>query len=140
MSAVFFAREQMTTPITATLAGLAATIVAALLLQPAYGHAGVAAAISLGAWVTAAALGAVLAARGEAELGPQGWRTMALIVIASGLMTAAVLAASRRIAPGTDLWTRGVALGTLIALGLLVYALFLRLFGVVKFRFIRSAL
>ena len=142
MSAVFFAREQMTAPMTATLAGLAATIVAALLLQPVHGHAGVAAAISLGAWVTAVALGAALATRGELALGARGWRNVAFIVVASILMAAAVLAASTRITPGTanDVWTLGLVLGTLIALGMIVYGLSLRLFGVVKFRFIRSAL
>jgi putative peptidoglycan lipid II flippase len=142
MSAVFFAREQMTPPMIATLAGLAATIAAALLLQPSHGHAGVAAAISLGAWVTTISLAGALAARGELALDAQGWRNIAFIVVASVLMAAAVLAAATRIGPtaAADIWTRGLALGTLIGLGMIVYVVSLRLFGVVKFRFIRSAL
>jgi putative peptidoglycan lipid II flippase len=142
MSAVFFAREQMREPLIATLAGLAATIAAALLLQPAYRHAGVAAAISLGAWVTACWLGVVLAARRELALDPAGWRNVAFIVVASAIMAAAVAIGSRTTTFGNagDVWARGLALGTLIALGIAVYAAALRLFGVVKFRFIRSAL
>jgi putative peptidoglycan lipid II flippase len=142
MSAVFFAGERMAAPMAATLAGLAATIATALLLQPAHGHAGVAAAISLGAWVTAIVLAASLASHGELELGAQGWRNIAFIVVASAIMIAALLATSTMIAPkpAGDLWTRGLALGTQIALGLVVYAASLRLFGVVKFRVVRSAL
>ena len=102
------------------------------MLQPTQGHAGVAVAISLGAWVTTVSLGGALAARGELALGAQGWRNIGLIVVASVLMAATVQAASTR--------ARGLALGTLIGLGMIVYVVSLRLFGVVKFRFIRSAL
>ena len=93
MSAVFFAREQMTQPLIATLAGLAATVVAALLAQPRYGYAGVAAAISLGAWVTAIWLGAVLAVRNELAIDATGWRNAAFIVVASAVMGGAIEAA-----------------------------------------------
>jgi peptidoglycan biosynthesis protein MviN/MurJ (putative lipid II flippase) len=131
----------MTEPLLATLAGLAATIAAALLLQPACGHAGVATAISLGAWVTATWLGIALAVRSELALGKAFWRNVACIVVASAIMAAAVMIASRM--AGSDqvngVWARGLALGTLIAFGIAVYAVSLRLFGVVKFRFIRNA-
>jgi putative peptidoglycan lipid II flippase len=142
MSAVFFARERMTEPMVATLAGLAATIVAALSLQPAYGHAGVAAAISFGAWVTAIWLGIALAMQGDLTLDATAWRNAAFIVAASAVMAGAVLAATR-IMPFEDasgLFRHGLALGTLIVLAMLVYLACLRLFGVVRFRFIRSAL
>lgn len=142
MGAIFFARERMTEPMIATLAGLAATIVAALWLQPTYGHAGVATAIATGAWVTAIWLAITLAARGELILDAAGRRNIAFIIVASVIMAATVLAGSTVMAPGTasDAWTRALALGALIALGLIVYAASLRLFGVIKFRFIRSAL
>jgi putative peptidoglycan lipid II flippase len=140
ISAVFFARETMTHPLVATLAGLATTIVAALVAQPRYGHAGVAAAISLGAWVTASWLAMVLAARNELAIDATAWRNAAFIVAASAIMAAAIQAALT-IAPVADgdILSRAIALGTLIALGVLVYAACLRLFGVVKFRVIRRA-
>jgi putative peptidoglycan lipid II flippase len=140
MSAVFFAREQMTQPLIATLAGLAATVFAGILAEPRYGYAGVAAAISLGAWVTAFWLGAVLAVRNELAIDTRGWRNAAFIVVASALMAGAIEGALKivPIADG-DLLRRATALGTLIALGMLVYAASLRLFGVVNFRVIRRA-
>jgi DNA-binding NarL/FixJ family response regulator len=52
------------------------------------------------------------------------------------------IAAAQGVIPAADtagLSTRALALATLIALGLLVYAIALRLFGVVNFRVIRSA-
>ncbi len=142
LAAIFFAREQMRQPVLATLAGLAATLAAAAVMHPRYGFAGVAAAIALGAWVTAIWLGAVLAAKNELAVGAAGGRNLAFIILASALMGAAV-AAAQGIIPvaGTgSLLTRALALGTLIALGLLVYARCLRLLGVVNFRLIRQAL
>ena len=65
LAAIFFAREQMRQPVLATLAGLAVTLAAARLAHPRYGYAGVAAAISLGAWLIAIWLGAVLVAKNE---------------------------------------------------------------------------
>jgi hypothetical protein len=55
---------------------------------------------------------------------------------------AAAIAATQRVIPVADVSSPGArasALGTLIALGLIVYAACLRLFGVVKFSIIRSA-
>lgn len=141
LSAIFFAREQTSQPVMATLAGLAATIATAAVAHPRYGYAGIAAAISLGAWVIAIWLGAVLAARKELSIGTAGARSLALILLASLIMGAA-LAAALQIVPGAatgSAWTRASALAALIALGLIVYAACLRLFGVVKFSIIRSA-
>lgn len=142
LSAIFFARERMSQPVMATLAGLAATFAAAAVAHRRYGYAGVAAAIAIGAWLTAIWLGAVLGAKGELAIGRAGARNLLFIAVASALMSAAI-AAARPIIPVAEtssLLVRAVALGTLIALGILVYAAALRLFGVVKFRIIRSAL
>jgi putative peptidoglycan lipid II flippase len=141
LAAIFFAREQMRQPVLATLASLAVTLAAAAVMHPRYGFAGVAAAIALGAWVSAIWLGAVLAAKNELAIGAAGVRNLAFIILASAVMGAAV-AAAQGIIPVADtgsLLTRAIALGTLIALGLLVYAVALRLLGVVNFRIIRSA-
>jgi putative peptidoglycan lipid II flippase len=141
LSAIFLAREQLSQPVMATLAGLAATITTAAVAHPRTGYAGVAAAISLGAWLTAVWLGAVLAARKGLSIGTAGLRNLALILLASFVMAAAI-AATQRVIPVADVSSPGArasALGTLIALGLIVYAACLRLFGVVKFSIIRSA-
>jgi putative peptidoglycan lipid II flippase len=141
MGAVFLAREQMTQPLVATLAGLAATALAGVMAEPRYGYAGVAAAISLGAWVTALWIGAVLALRNELALGATGWRNAAFIVVASAIMGGAIEAAASimPIADAGNVLRLAIALGTLIALGLIVYAACLRLFGVVNFRVVRRA-
>jgi putative peptidoglycan lipid II flippase len=141
LGAVFFAREQALQPLLATLAGLATTIAAGILARPHFGHAGVAAAISLGAWVTAIWLGTVIAARGELARGGRGLRDLAGIVLATAAMAAAV-AAAQHVIPATGeggFFPRAVEVGTLIALGVLVYAAVLRLLGVIKFRVIRKA-
>ena len=56
LSPAFFAREDTRTPLLATLAGIAVTFVAALLLGRLFDIAGIAAAIALGAWSCALAL------------------------------------------------------------------------------------
>ena len=139
LSAVFFAREDTTEPMLATLAGLTTAIVVGMLAQPQLGHAGVAAAISVGAWLTAIWL-AVTALRGELAINAAGWRNIAFIVVASAVMGLA-LEAALKLMPMADggALSRAISLGTLIALGLLVYAACLRLFGVVDFRVIRRA-
>lgn len=141
LSAIFFAREHMSQPVMATLAGLAATLAAAMVASPRYGFAGIAAAIALGAWVTAIWHAAALAVRNERAIDAQGARNLGFILLASVAMAAAV-AAAQQIIPVTaacSTWTRASALAALIALGLIVYAACLRLFGVVKFSIIRKA-
>jgi putative peptidoglycan lipid II flippase len=141
MAAIFFARERMRQPVLATLAGLAATLAVAVVAHTRFGYAGVATAISLGAWVTAIWLGAVLAAKNELSLGAAGRRNLVFIIVASVLMGAAIAVAQGIISAANtgNLLNRAVALATLIALGLLVYGAALHLFGVVNLRVIRSA-
>lgn len=137
---LFFARERMTVPALTTIAGLAVTFVAAWFAQPHYGHAGVAAAIALGAWLTALALAIILVAARELPIDRRSGRTLALIALASGIMGAAIIAAGMAMSDaGSGLLARATTLATLIALGLLVYVAALRLFGVLSFRLIRKA-
>src|SRR5262249_31478360 len=113
----------------------------ALLAQPRYGYAGVAAAIALGAWVTAFWLGAVLIVRNELTIDTTGWRNAAFIVVASAVMGLA-LETALKLMPIVDrghVFVLAASLGTLIAFGMLVYAACLRLFGVVNFRAVRRA-
>ena len=86
LSAILFAREQVMQPLIATIAGLVVSIAAAHLAHPRYGHAGVTAAISLGAWLIAIWLGAVLVARGELPVDTRAIRRFVFIVLASAVM------------------------------------------------------
>jgi putative peptidoglycan lipid II flippase len=139
-SSVFFARERMTAPALATLAGLALAFIAALLAHPRWGHAGIAAAISLGAWLTAIVLAIRLATTGEVQIDRRGWHNLAGIVLASVIMGITIAAADHFMAPaGPGLWSQVVRLGTLIALGMMIDAAALRLFGVVSFAIVRKA-
>lgn len=56
LSPAFFAREDTTTPLWATLKGAAVAIAAAIVLGRVFGAGGIAAAIALGAWSTAFSL------------------------------------------------------------------------------------
>ena len=140
LAAVFLAREQARLPMLATLAGLLITLSGAMLAHPRYGHAGVAASISLGAWLIAIWLGAAL--RSELRADAAALRTLAFITLASALMAAAIAAAQRVMPLGEtgSLAMRALELATLIALGIIVYGGCLRLLGVVDLRLIRRAL
>jgi putative peptidoglycan lipid II flippase len=141
LAAIFFARGQMLQPMIATLAGLLITLSAAALAHPHHGYIGVAVAISIGSWLIALWLGAVLKARNDHAVEARTGRNVAFIGLSSVAMGAALAAAQWHI-PVTDtagLLPRAIALGTLIALGMLVYAACLRLLGVIDFRVIRSA-
>ncbi len=137
---LFFARERMIVPALTTIGGLAITFIAAWLAQPRFGHAGVAAAIALGAWLTALTLTIVLALTRELPVDGRSGRTLALIALASAIMGAAIVTAEIAMPDaGAGFVSRTINLTTLIALGLLVYVAALRLFGVLTFRIIRKA-
>jgi putative peptidoglycan lipid II flippase len=140
LSAIFFAREQMRQPMLATLAGLIVTMAVGEFAWPHFGHAGVAAAISLGAWLIAIWLGIGLGMRGELPIDTRAIRNLAFIVLAAAAMEVVVAYAQGLVAVTDGVWSRLLALGTLIALGMIVYVACLRLLGVVNFRIIRRAL
>jgi putative peptidoglycan lipid II flippase len=135
LSPAFFARNDTITPLLATLAGLVVALGAALLFGRSFGATGIAAAVALAAWSSAA----ILIARGAATLGfsldaVAGRRLPRILLAALGmgsllwLMTAAA-------AP----WTADahhlaqiVVLAILIAGGVAVYAGLLTLLGVVR--------
>jgi putative peptidoglycan lipid II flippase len=139
LGAIFLACEQTRHPLLATLAGIATTIATAALAQPRYGYAAVTAAISLGAWLIAIWLGTALAARRELPIDTRTIRNLAFILLATAVMEVAVAFAERSFTGGDTSWARLLELGTLIALGLLVYLATLRVFGVVSFRGVRRA-
>lgn len=139
LSASFFGRSDTRVPMIATLAGLAATIVAGVALR-GRGDTGIATAIVCGAWTQAAWL-AVAA-----------WRTTALriemttavrmlkIVAATAAMVAALEAMQRMLGHAAGLPAATLQLAALIAIGLAVYALALRLLGAVTMAAVTEAL
>jgi putative peptidoglycan lipid II flippase len=123
-SAAFFAREDTRTPLLATLISVAVALVAAVLLGRLFGAAGVAAAISLGAWSNAA----LLLGRGVQRFGvtidaPARHR-LVLIALASLVMGALLWFAAGVVLPlmatGSTL-VQAAALAVLIGGGLIVY-------------------
>lgn len=119
----------------ATLISVAVALVAAVLLGRLFGAAGVAAAISLGAWSNAA----LLLGRGVQRFGvtidAPARRRVVLIVLASLVMGALLWFAAGVVLPlmatGSTL-VQGAALAVLIGGGLIVYAAVLMLSGVIR--------
>jgi putative peptidoglycan lipid II flippase len=140
LSPAFFARDDTQTPLFATLAGLAVAVLAALLLQPWFGAASIAASIALAAWSSAG----VLIARGATAFGfsmdPQARRRLPLITLAALVMGGLLRLTAGFVLP----WTvdahglaQATVLGILIACGLAGYGLLLTLFGVINWNDLR---
>jgi putative peptidoglycan lipid II flippase len=134
LAPAFFARDDTHTPLMATVAGLVVAVLGALLLQPAFGSAGIAASIALAAWGCAA----VLIARGAATFGfsldAAAYRRLPRIVVAALLMGALLWPAASLVLSstmGAPTLAQAALLGGLIAGGLIVYGLLLALFGAV---------
>jgi putative peptidoglycan lipid II flippase len=143
LSPAFFAREDTMTPLLATLAGLVVAIVAALVLNSAMGTQGIAAAIALAAWSSAA----VLIARGAMSFGfsvDPAARRRILAITLSSLAMGLVLWLATHFAL---LWmaqahgvVRAVMLAVLIVCGLAIYAALLTVSGAVRWAELRGAL
>jgi peptidoglycan biosynthesis protein MviN/MurJ (putative lipid II flippase) len=127
------------TPLVATLAGIATTLVAAFALRGRFGHAGIAMAISLGAWTMAAWLGFRLA-RVTPLADGNTLRRLARIALASVIMTATLIAGLRMLGTPTGFAPAALQLAVLVTGGLAIYAALLRSLGVVSFDEVRAAL
>jgi putative peptidoglycan lipid II flippase len=136
-SPIFFAREDTTTPMLSTLAGLAVAVVGSLILFPALGHVGVAAAISLSGWTTAGVLAWLIARRIGFSLDADARRRLPRIVAASLVMGVALAFAwmhAQAWLAGRGAMAHGMALLLLVALGLGSYGVCLRWLGVASMR------
>ncbi|QDM14645.1 murein biosynthesis integral membrane protein MurJ [Tardiphaga sp. vice352] len=142
LSPAFFARDDTMTPLWATLIGLAVAIVAALALRR-FGAAGIAAAIALAAWSSAAVLIARSTATFGFSLDGNARRRLPRIVLAAFAMGALLWLKAGFVWPWAA-QAHGMAqaalLGLLIAGGLLIYAALLAIFGVVTPADIRRAI
>ncbi|KAA5602955.1 murein biosynthesis integral membrane protein MurJ [Blastochloris sulfoviridis] len=119
-----YAHTDTATPMMTALAGLVVAIAGGVLLLPAFGAAGVAAAMAASGWVNAASLAAIEARRGRLRLDRSTPRTLAKVVAAAALMALA-LALVRELAAGLlegGTAARVLALTALIGCGGAVYA------------------
>jgi putative peptidoglycan lipid II flippase len=138
LSQPFLARERPRPPLLCALLALVATGLAAWLLEPAFGAAGVAAGVSIGAWAGAGALGAALV--------PTGWwrwdadlaRRLLLAALATILMAlmlkAGMAGLSGWLQAEAGLARRIIALALLCGTGLALYAALATLTGIVRWR------
>jgi putative peptidoglycan lipid II flippase len=137
LSPAFFAREDTMTPLLSALKGVVLAVAAAFLLSRWYGADGIAAAIALGAWSMAFSL----IHRGAATFGfsidATAKRRLPRIALASLAMGALLWLAARSLpalASGAHGFVQAILLLAVIAAGIAIYGLFLRLFGVADWR------
>jgi putative peptidoglycan lipid II flippase len=145
LSPAFFARDDTTTPLLATLTGVAVAVVLALVLGRWFGAGGIAAGIAMGAWSSALAL----IRRGAATFGfsidAAARRRLPRIVAAAlamggrlWLTAPFVLGLDLGLGLGLGLGVSGhglaqaVAVALLISGGAAIYALLLGLLGVIR--------
>ena len=133
-SPIFFAREDTATPMRAALFGFIIAIVGSLALMPVFGHVGVALAIAASGWASAGLLGILIARRIGFALDAKARFRLPRIVIAAGIMGAAIETADRVarnwLDAGAPAAPRALLLGALVVLGLAVYAVALQVFKV----------
>jgi putative peptidoglycan lipid II flippase len=137
LSPAFFAREDTMTPLLSALKGVVLATAAAFLLGHWYGADGIAAAIALGAWSMAFSL----IRRGAAAFGfsidTEARRRLPRIALAALAMGALLWFCARSLpafASAAHGIVQVVLLLAVIAAGMAVYGLFLRLFGVTGWR------
>jgi putative peptidoglycan lipid II flippase len=136
LSPSFFAREDTTTPLKASMTGFAVAIIAAFTLDRLFGASGVAGGIALGAWSGTVAL----IRRGRMSFGfsilPATRRRLLRIAGAAIAMAALLWLATRMAAlnPPAHGLAQAIPVVLLIAGGAFVYLLLLALFGIAGWR------
>jgi putative peptidoglycan lipid II flippase len=133
-AAISFAHEDTRTPMFAALCGLATAATSGLLLFPAYGHVGVAAAIAGSGWVGATLLGTILIRRRWLVLDGTARRRLPLVIVAATVMGAAILAGHAVLGAWFDITGSALArlstLAVLVASGFSIYVAALQVLGV----------
>ncbi len=121
----FFAREDTRTPTVFAGISVVVNIALSLLLFPTLAHVGIAIATSVSAWANAVLLAIWLGRRGHFHLPAAYWRRHGLIVGAAIVMAAILWGLSLPLAPylatTAPLAIQILALGGLVAVGMVVY-------------------
>ena len=135
LAPAFFARENTTTPLVAVLKGIVLAIAASFLFGHLFGPEGVAAGVALGAWSSALSLLREAAATFGFSLDAAARKRLPRIVAAALAMAGLLwLAARQTPLEGLRGLAQAAVLLSLIAGGIALYGLLLRLFGVVRWR------
>jgi putative peptidoglycan lipid II flippase len=132
LAPAFFARENTATPLVSVLKGIVFALATAFLFGHFFGVEGIAAGIALGGWSSALSLLREGATRFGFAIDAGARRRLPRIVVAALVMAAAIWFALRFL-PSAGL-AQALALATLIAGGIAIYGLCLRLFGVTGWR------
>nr|HMN88145.1 lipid II flippase MurJ [Bauldia sp.] len=133
----FFAREDTRTPMWYGAISMVVNVVAALGLFVPFGHVGIAAATSIAAWVNTGLLFATLYRRDHLVVDATLKRRLVLLLVASLLMGAGLWGADWLLQPMTaarDVMVQAAGLAILVAVGLLLFALFCQITGAFDFR------
>jgi putative peptidoglycan lipid II flippase len=132
LAPAFFARENTATPLVSVLKGIVFALATAFLFGHFFGVEGIAAGIALGGWSSALSLLREGATRFGFAIDAGARRRLPRIVVAALVMAAAIWFALRFL-PSAGL-AQALALAALIAGGIAIYGLCLRLFGVTGWR------
>ena len=132
LAPAFFARENTATPLVSVLKGILFALATSFLFGHFFGAEGIAAGIALGGWSSALSLLREGATRFGFAIDAPARRRLPRIVAAALVMAAAIWW-MQRFLPSAGL-AQAVALGALIAGGIAIYGLTLRLFGVTGWR------
>jgi putative peptidoglycan lipid II flippase len=143
LGAISFAHEEPRAPMQAALTGLAAAVLAALVLSRPFGHVGIAAGVALAGWVSSGWLFHTLRLRRQLAFTADTRGRLARIGAATAIMAAtlAVTLAVLAIAVGRpeSILGQTVVLAVLIGAGLAAYAASLQRFGIISLREITAA-
>jgi len=137
----FFAREDTRTPMWFAGVSVAVNVAGSLLLFPFLSHVGIAVATAVAAWVNTALLAGTLLHRDQFHRDAALTRRLPLLAVASALMGASLWVAIRLLeGPLADpsLAVRAATVGALVMGGVVLYALFCQVTGVVDFRAARA--
>jgi putative peptidoglycan lipid II flippase len=133
LSPAFFAREDTTTPLLATLKGFVVTVVLAVVLGQLFGTGGVAASIAFGAWSSTLSLIRAGAATFGFSLDAAARRRLPRIVAAALAMGGMLWWAAPLVqASGAGALAEALVIATLISAGMAVYGLLLVLLGAIS--------
>lgn len=140
----FFAREDTRTPMIYAMVSVAINLLLSLVFSRFFGHVGIAAAVSVAAWLNAIQLGLSLHRRGFFQIDARLWTRLPRMLFASALMglllVIALKVAGPAFVPGSGLGGRILALMSLCILGSSAYFAAATFIGAMKLAELKSLL